>query len=705
VAEEDLLKPKILPLMLNARGRNPPALFAGLDFEAMHLGLVTRNISPVFLNCYTMVMDGNGEPHEYFKLMSWDDHPDAFMWLHTRKQYLPGEALAILESQERLLRFLVYCCKQILSGIPPEDLTGPSFPIQPEPSLKAEIESTGSESLAVMAAEAPYRPPAKLDFDRIESVLGARLAAAQDHVWVLREDPSYFLEELIEVKEHRQELLKDTLGGIHPTLKSTRQDKFWARICGTVAIEAYMQLESFAELHEQSQALRRLHDKYVSILSPMEDLPDELQNTLLRFRHYLNQTAKGLLAVLREGVAASPPWRSYFVRLPPSDPSSPMINVRNKRGANMDTIETQLLWLLRTLWEDNQDLFFIRLPLAVDELGRLLETEPRARDLLTARLAGTIGDLAIVSQCISQLDLFLPWARTFEGAMVEKESSIKKEFEERTRVWGEVMAALHEKNMTRVAKLGDPSGNRFGYPIDKRRTKQNVELLRRAEQNLDDFWAAIDGVVYSKSGSLEGSAHSRVLSQKRTMRRTPEWVEPAPSTVKPGREAVVDPELADLYKPLSTIYISHPTENRSTTAMPTSKEKTKTRGTGGHVDAPPPATVMAEELNPPLITIIVDHRSFKVFRTLFFNPAVTSSPGEVLWNDFLHAMTSTGLFAAEKLYGSVWQFQRLEGDQSRIQFHEPHPRGRIPFMTARRHGRRLNRAFGWTGNTFVLKQK
>lgn len=83
----------------------------------------------------------------------------------------------------------------------------------------------------------------------------------------------------------------------------------------------------------------------------------------------------------------------------------------------------------------------------------------------------------------------------------------------------------------------------------------------------------------------------------------------------------------------------------------------------------------------------------------------TSTPGEVTWNDFLHAMASTG-FAAEKLYGPVWQFSPTNLDINRsIWFHEPHPHGKIPFTVARRHGRTLNRAYGWFGDMFVLREK
>lgn len=68
-------------------------------------------------------------------------------------------------------------------------------------------------------------------------------------------------------------------------------------------------------------------------------------------------------------------------------------------------------------------------------------------------------------------------------------------------------------------------------------------------------------------------------------------------------------------------------------------------------------------------------------------------------------MTSTG-FATEKLYGSVWQFCPTTLDVNRsIQFHQPHPHGKMAYRIARRYGRRLNRAYGWVGSTFTLKEK
>lgn len=66
-------------------------------------------------------------------------------------------------------------------------------------------------------------------------------------------------------------------------------------------------------------------------------------------------------------------------------------------------------------------------------------------------------------------------------------------------------------------------------------------------------------------------------------------------------------------------------------------------------------------------------------------------------------MKSIG-FGSEKLYGSVWQFTPSAVEVGRsIQFHKPHPTAKIPFRIARNMGWRLNRAYGWEGDTFSLE--
>ena len=48
INQEDLLKPRTMPLLLNARGRNTPDAFAMYDYNSTHLGQVSKAIVPVF---------------------------------------------------------------------------------------------------------------------------------------------------------------------------------------------------------------------------------------------------------------------------------------------------------------------------------------------------------------------------------------------------------------------------------------------------------------------------------------------------------------------------------------------------------------------------------------------------------------------------------------------------------------------------------
>jgi hypothetical protein len=500
-------------------------------------------------------------------------------------------------------------------------------------------------------------------------------------------------------------MLKDTMGRDHPVFSHGQRDVLWARVIGSVVLNAYIELELFSELSSQAKTLAAMQKKYAGDISPSKDLPEEYLAALLRFQFYVNQAAKGPLGTLKFTAAASPPLRRLFVREPPLDYQSPKIQVISKPGAKMDKVEEQLIWLLRTLWEDGQTLFLASMPLVVDEIERLIQSEPRARELLSSQITRVVGDLSIISQCLNQLNIYHPWARTFLSESAGRDEALKKEYAERTQSWGKIFAALHEKSLpSRAVTLGQPTGGKFVYPVDKRRTRENVDALRQAEGNLDAFWVSIDHVIIAKAGDLRDSAVRNLLSQPRILQRTREWVEPEkPSPGVPAQQKAAGSDPYTLYKPISKFYAA-PSAKELDIQKP--KTKVKTRGKARPPTPPTEAEVLSQP-NPvdPQPSFPVDARALKVFRTVFFNPAATSTPGEVPWNDFLHAMTSVG-FTVMKLYGSVWQFQPTKLDVERnIQFHEPHPRGKLPFTVARQYGRRLNRAYGWFGGMFVLAAK
>ncbi|KAI1963871.1 hypothetical protein LOZ58_001731 [Ophidiomyces ophidiicola] len=89
---EDLVQGKLFLLFVNSRGRNLPSAFAHADLDAFHLGHVTGNIIPAFLNEYTMYLDGDSAT-AYGRIVSWDDDDDAFDMMYTGRAVHPGEGL------------------------------------------------------------------------------------------------------------------------------------------------------------------------------------------------------------------------------------------------------------------------------------------------------------------------------------------------------------------------------------------------------------------------------------------------------------------------------------------------------------------------------------------------------------------------------------------------------------------------------------
>lgn len=104
-----------------------------------------------------------------------------------------------------------------------------------------------------------------------------------------------------------------------------------------------------------------------------------------------------------------------------------------KLGLQLDEIEKQLVWLPSTLWEDGQALFLVRITALMDELERLIQSESLAKNLLSSYITREIGDLSIVSQCLNQLTLYMPWARNREDDLVHQQDKLKDEFVERSQ--------------------------------------------------------------------------------------------------------------------------------------------------------------------------------------------------------------------------------------------------------------------------------
>ena len=144
----------------------------------------------------------------------------------------------ILEIQQKVLSFLVQCCKLILADLPPETLTDKSVAIEPDPGPVI-TDPEAWPTLAGLRTEAPYRVPARLDFSRLQAMIAAKYSAVKDHIWILRENPGYFNSIVQKFSTHRLETLLDVNGEQHPNLGSTQ---FWDFVLDSIVDVAYVEL-------------------------------------------------------------------------------------------------------------------------------------------------------------------------------------------------------------------------------------------------------------------------------------------------------------------------------------------------------------------------------------------------------------------------------------------------------------------------------
>ncbi|KAI0521391.1 hypothetical protein F5B22DRAFT_662496 [Xylaria bambusicola] len=429
---------------------------------------------------------------------------------------------------------------------------------------------------------------------------------------------------------------------VYPTEKPQPNDFQWARVISFVLFESFYRYEYLTELRNQASHLRELSKEYNPQISLQKDLPEEYRASLLKFQHYIEQSR------------------------------------------------------------------------VIDELSRLLKSQPTAPESLSPYVQMQIVEFCIIGECLELLKRFQPWTNGFENSPVYGEEVIKDEFKEHTKGWTAIIETFTEQNCIALQKLGSPSGTRFLYPTGKSHNRAIFEARRRSKANLDAFWNTVDDMLCRKAGGFSTTAYEQLLLEYGYLPCTPKWAEPAAKKKKEEKSRRTQTQTNNGSCEYTLPY-SHPFQKADSAlsaraevlALDSGKTKIKRRGksvdesTGENVTTSPLPGTPADVHVQPIFK--VDARALNVFRTIFFDLEAHTTPGEVAWRDFLHAMRSIG-FAAEKLDGSAWHFQPTGLDVERsIQFHEPHPRGKIPFRVARRHGRRLNRAYGWHGGMFVLR--
>lgn len=104
-------------------------------------------------------------------------------------------------------------------------------------------------------AIAPYRDRGTIDFPRLYGYIQDLVTDAKDHLWALREDPSYLADTISQTFEYRIAMIPDESGKPHPVVDTTEQ---LVEVVSEVVVEAYKMLCIWDELRNVSDQLKTM---------------------------------------------------------------------------------------------------------------------------------------------------------------------------------------------------------------------------------------------------------------------------------------------------------------------------------------------------------------------------------------------------------------------------------------------------------------
>ena len=534
------------------------------------MGTVSGAIVGSYLNGYTMILSGQKSASTYGRLIPWDNDPGAFEKMLKGRGLQPRIGLLVLEIQQKKLRFLLQCAQTILHDNPPQlDGLGQSATITAPSTEESEWPSLVNEVL-----KAPYQAPDQFDVGRLRSFVSGKRSDAEDHIWSLREDPSYFKDTLYEWSERRQEKLLSTNGKPHPLL---RRDEFWEHILRNIVMQAYGNLIIWSQLEKDVEHLTLMRQKYGDKIVPCSDLPEDYALALCHFSYQVDQHIKPAIGMWKRGMMASPPLRKHYVREPldPNEPNKMILKARKP----ISHVEDPFLCLMEQLTRDDQ-IMFMGLENIVDELERLMRNDRKSRERLSSWLASVLSDLSLLAGLKRQIGLLWPGPSILGAVSIEEQ---EREHDKKSTLFNNILD-IFQKGM-RLAAVGNPL-TKFNYPSEKRRTATTTQQMQEAERNLDRFWETVDDHVFRREGKPLTSILKGILPQ-RPIRRTEDWKEPE----RTGTELDVGPVITQF----TQAGLEQRTQKPATPdAVPEPKQKMKTRGTPrAEIDA-----LQAEESEP-----------------------------------------------------------------------------------------------------------
>lgn len=321
---QDLSKQGPLLWMLDSRSRNFPSIFASADWNFIRLGLKTKTITPHYLRGYTMYLNGEWTENTYGRVVPWEVDRSAILKYHHGVAPDPGMGLTILETQRDLLIFLVRSSISILDDVLEIAITKWSLEsisssstaqilLQQDDSMSPKSSVADYQSPALRALEEPYHVPHTFDLQRTRALVDAKSREAQDNLILLREDPGFFRDVVLDACTDTIEALvkQDFEPSYHSLMKGTRHEAV-----ALALIRLYQQALLWEVICRLFDDMIAIHKNLGDHIQPGELLPAPFMEALSRLEYCLDDVITVWIGRLSLFICLTPAFKQYITHGP-----------------------------------------------------------------------------------------------------------------------------------------------------------------------------------------------------------------------------------------------------------------------------------------------------------------------------------------------------------------------------------------------------
>jgi hypothetical protein len=670
--------PSVLLSLLHYRVYNSPAEWAPFDSHQFKQAWARGRFDLEYCGKYCVVMHGVN----YGKLVPWNK--DA-----AERWDIIGypRALLIIEAQALMFSRLRAIVNLILQGVD-HDTLGASDKWQE--MVRAGFKQSNNIELWSDYVNQPFSAP-KFDVEHYCSVAEARMQAAQDHLWLLQTDPSYF----------RRFVKASAVGEVYRTA--------WRHVLiaydVVVAVEDYM---IWRALHAEWSCIRDYYRRYRDSIHPGQQLPRRLELNLAILETALLIVVDRRIEHLSTYIAQRPGfqhlWKWTILSTPPGILGEGIFERERKTGQPTtyhggDTLD----WTLTELQGkpndggcfDNQELF-ARLE------AHLAEASPEERARLDETVHEKLSDFAAKNEMLFALRLHRPaFARRGkeEAPKMLRENSTPcsrlltcdtgihkskpSEFPvESLEIFEQLAPAADRNNEAwldcRTAERKFLTGF---WDQACAALREEFALTRMEQDEIDDAISAM-----SVSRSVE---YAEIVETERL--QVSDAIAAAAALTKNAANVTTEARFWNTGPDISTLVIEERAAKPKTRPLQPASEPIN------HAVPLKPGTD-ADVESTDRQQISATPRALEVIRKMYPNSVEEVSAKDTDWDLFVHAMNDLQ-FNARNVGGSGVAFEHPS--KKKIIFHRPHPVAKIDSVMLQSMGKRLKKHFGWSRETFV----